>query len=158
MSEFQNFPKYSFAESLIKARRYCDKAERAHQAVRNKLTQWGLRYTEREQIIMTLIEEDLLNEERFASAFANDKFRFNHWGVRKIEQALKAKGVSERNIRDALGRIAPEEYKAALEELIRKKWDRDAVSVEWQKKMKVAKYFISRGYQSSLVWNILEKY
>ncbi|MEZ4800967.1 MAG: regulatory protein RecX [Flavobacteriales bacterium] len=158
MFEEKKFPKYSFAMASSKARGYCDKAERSHQMVRNKLIQWGLSYSDREQIISSLIQEDLLNEERFAQAFANDKFRFNHWGIRKIEMALKAKGVSERNIKDAIGRIAPEEYRVALVELVQKRWEREKLQDVFQKKNKVARYFISRGYQSSLVWNILESY
>ena len=118
--------KYSYEYALLRARQYCDKGERAHWDVRNLLTKWGLPYHEREQIIVALIEQDLLNESRYASAFVNDKFRFNKWGVKKIEQALKAKGVSTRNISDALKRIDPEEYHKSVEEIIQKRLEREA--------------------------------
>ena len=147
--------KYSYEYALLKARQYCDKGERAHWDVRNLLTKWGLPYHEREQIIMALIEQDLLNEARYASAFVNDKFRFNKWGVKKIEQALKAKGVSTRNISDALKRIDPEEYRKSVEEIIQKRLEKESKLPEFQRIQKVARYLISRGYDSSTVWKCL---
>ena len=141
--------------ALAKARAYCDKAERAHWDVRKKLTAWGMNYIEREKIIGYLIEHDLLNEQRYAEAFAVDKFRFNKWGILKIQQALKAKGVSERNIRDALKRIDPEQYAITIKEIIDKKAEKIKGVPEWQKKSKIAKYLISRGYDSEIVWKLL---
>lgn len=141
--------------ALIKARAYCDKAERAHWDVRKKLTAWGLNYTEREKIIGYLIEQDLLNEQRYAEAFAIDKFRFNKWGIQKIQQALKAKGVSERNIRDALKRIDPEQYALAIKEIIEKRAHKITGLPQWQKNAKIARYLISRGYDSEMVWKQL---
>ena len=149
-------PKYSFSAVTLKAKRYCDKAERAHKDVLSKLIRWGMNSEERDQIMMVLISENLLNEERYAEAFVNDKYRFNKWGVKKIEQALKMKGVSDRNIRDAIAKIVPAEYEDGLKELIEKRWLKTAGIPVWQRKMKVARYFISRGYESSLIWKMLE--
>ena len=149
--------KYSYEMCLMKARAYCDRAERAHKDVRNKLVQWGLFSTDREKIISILIEEDLLNETRYAEAFANDKFRFNKWGILKIEQALKAKGVSERNIRDALKRIDPRAYEETVREIAQKRLDREAGKglQNWQKEQKVMRYLLSRGFDSAIVKKVL---
>lgn len=149
--------KYSYEMCLMKARAYCDKAERAHRDVRTKLVQWGLFSGDREKIISILIEEDLLNETRYAEAFANDKFRFNKWGIMKIEQALKAKGVSERNIRDALKRIDPGAYEETVREIAQKRLDREAGKglQNWQKEQKVMRYLLSRGFDSVIVKKVL---
>jgi regulatory protein len=142
---------------LMKARAYCDKAERAHRDVRTKLVQWGLFSGDREKIISILIEEDLLNETRYAEAFANDKFRFNKWGIMKIEQALKAKGVSERNIRDALKRIDPQAYEQTVKEIAQKRLERESGKglQNWQKEQKVMRYLLSRGFDSAIVKKVL---
>ncbi len=149
--------KYSYEMCLMKARAYCDKAERAHRDVRNKLVQWGLFSGDREKIISILIEEDLLNETRFSEAFANDKFRFNKWGVLKIEQALKAKGVSERNIRDALKRIDPTAYEQTIKEIALKRLEREKGKGlnDWQRDQKVMRYLLSRGFDSAIVRKVL---
>lgn len=146
----------TFERALLKARKYCDKAERAHSDVRRKLSQWGVTYQDRERIIGCLIEEDLINESRFASAFANDKFQFNKWGILRIKNALKAKGVSERNISDSLKRIDPVSYEKELKALVFKKLTSIKAPNEINKKQKIAKYFIGRGYEPSLVWKILQ--
>ena len=149
--------KYSYEMCLMKARAYCDKAERAHRDVRTKLAQWGLFSTDRERIISILIEDDLLNETRYAEAFANDKFRFNKWGIMKIEQALKAKGVSERNIRDALKRIDPSAYEQTIREIALKRLEREKTKglQGWQSEQKVMRYLLSRGFDSTLVKKVL---
>lgn len=142
--------------ALLKSRRYCDKAERAHSDLRRKLSQWGVSYHDRERIIGQMIQEDLLNESRYAGAFANDKFRFNKWGLLRIKNALKAKGVSERNIADALKKIDPVAYEAELKTLVIKKLSLKSAGHHSALKLKVAKYFIGRGYEPALVWKILQ--
>ncbi len=142
--------------ALIKARKYCDKAERAHADVRRKLVNWGVGFKDREHIIGVLISEDLLNESRYASAFVNDKFRFNKWGIARIKSALKSKGVSDRNIADALKRIDPRAYKLELKELATKKLASIKGDSKRVKSQKTAQYLIRRGYEPSLVWTILQ--
>ncbi len=81
---------------------YCIYQERAHQEVRDKLYQYGLRSIEVETIISKLIEENYLNEERFAIQYAGGKFRMKQWGKIKIKYALKAKGINDYVIKKAL--------------------------------------------------------
>jgi len=53
--------------------RYCNYQERCHQEVRNKLYELGAKTPEVEQLIALLIEKNLLNEERYARAFARGR-------------------------------------------------------------------------------------
>jgi regulatory protein len=68
-----------------------------------------------------LIQENLLNEARFASAFANDRFRFRKWGAAKIRQALQRKGVSAPIIAEAMKRLPATDQKETALELAQKK-------------------------------------
>jgi len=52
-----------------------------------------------------LIEENYLNEERFAILFAGGKFRIKQWGRIKIKYELKQKQVSDYCIKKALAAI-----------------------------------------------------
>lgn len=47
-----------------------------------------------ELLLSQLIEENYLNEERFAIAYAGGKFRINQWGKTKIKYNLTQKQVS----------------------------------------------------------------
>ncbi|MCH5716048.1 regulatory protein RecX [Niabella hibiscisoli] len=57
-------------QALQKLRHYCAYAERCHSDVVSKLYDLGVWKKEHDEIISTLIEENYLNEERFAKSFA----------------------------------------------------------------------------------------
>ena len=86
-------------QALQKLRHYCGYQERCHSEVKEKLYSLGVFKNEHDAIIATLIEEDYLNEERFAIAFAGGKFRVKQWGRVKIKYELKQKQVSEYSIK-----------------------------------------------------------
>ena len=71
--------------------RYCSKAEHCIDDVRQKLWTWKVPTEEHDDIINTLIDNNFINEQRYAEAFVKDKFRFNHWGRIKISLMLRAK-------------------------------------------------------------------
>jgi regulatory protein len=147
---------YSKSEALAKAQKYCAYQERSHSEVRNKLLQLGQRGKDLEDIMATLIENGFLNEERFAIAYTGGKFRIKHWGKNKIVQQLKLKNISEYSIRRSLKEINDKDYTSALQELIEKKWKSLTEKNNLIKKNKVARYCIGRGYESELVWSLLE--
>ena len=76
-------------QALQKVKQYCAYQERSHYEVQQKLYELGIRKQDHDEIISSLIEEDYLNEERFAKAFAGGKFRMKDWGRKKIYYALK---------------------------------------------------------------------
>jgi regulatory protein len=113
--------KFTPQQAKQKAEGYCAYQERAQQEVRDKLYEWGLHQTDVEHIISTLIEENFLNEERFAKAYALGKFRMKGWGKIKIKQHLKGKRVSDPLVRIALREIGPDEYEEKIKEAIAKR-------------------------------------
>ena len=149
--------KYNPEMTALMIRRWCDKAERAHADVRKKLMSWKVPASERETLIGMLIEMNLVNEERFASAFAHDKFEFNQWGRLKIEHALRKKGVSERNIIQALKHIPKENQTAAIQDLIRKRLPKLKGKTDYHKKASLARYLMSKGFESDAIWSELNK-
>ena len=87
----QRKQQYSKEQALQKLRHYCAYQERCHAEVKEKLYSFGLRKQMVEESIAQLIEEDYLNEERFAIQFAGGKFRMKQWGRVKIKHELKQK-------------------------------------------------------------------
>ena len=77
--------------ALSKAEHFCAYQERAQQEVRDKLYEWGLWPDAVENIIVKLIGDNFLNEERFAKAYTQGKFKQKGWGKLKIKQGLKLK-------------------------------------------------------------------
>lgn len=138
--------------------KWCAMQERAHFDADVKLRSWGVPEDEREQIIVELISDNFLNEERYARAFARGKFRMKKWGWNKIKMELKRKGVSKYSTALAKEEIEADEYAEALREVIRKKWPLINAKNEWERTQKLLQYAASRGYEYEIVQKCLEEY
>lgn len=142
--------------ALEKAGHYCAYQERAQQEVRNKLYQWGLRAGVVENIISQLITEGFLNEERFARAYAQGKFRQKGWGRVKIKQGLKIAKIPDVLIKKALQTINADEYLKMLEHVLLKKVGTLNEKNAFKRKYKLQQYALGRGYEGDLITDILK--
>ncbi|MFZ1261817.1 MAG: regulatory protein RecX [Chitinophagaceae bacterium] len=143
-------------QALQKLKHYCAYQERCHSEVKEKLYQLGVWKKEHDEIIASLIEENYLNEERFAVAYAGGHFRIKQWGRIKIKYELKQKQVSEYSIKKALKQIEDEEYGKVLEKLAREKYAALKKEQFLVRKKKTADYLVSKGYEADLVNTILK--
>ena len=139
----------------LKLANFCAYQERSQQEVREKLVKMGIASDDLEDIIVFLISENFLNEERFAIAYAGGKFRVKHWGKLKIKNALRLKGTSEPCIRKALQLIDQETYTQMLKKEIKRKAKEISESNVIKKTNKLAAYLIGKGFESELVWDLL---
>jgi regulatory protein len=138
-------------EALQKLRQYCAYQERSHYEVQQKLWDLGIAKPSHGDIISTLIEEDYLNEERFAVQFAGGKFRMMEWGRKKIQYALKEKRVSDYSIKKALKEIDEEDYQKTLREVATKKWESLKGEDHLSRKKKTTDYLMQKGFEFELV-------
>lgn len=145
------------SQALAKAQRYCAYQERYQQEARDKLYQWGLHSRDVEMIIAELITSDFINEERYAKTFAGGKFRIKKWGRVKIRIELKKRKISDYCIRKAIEEIDDEAYLAVLTALIHKKSREVKEKNQEVKKYKVARFVISKGFESELVWDVMNE-
>ena len=138
-------------QALQKLRQYCAYQERSHSEVVQKLWDLGVYRSEHDEIISTLIEENYLNEERFAIQFAGGKFRMKSWGRKRIYYALKEKKVSEYNIKKAMKEIDEETYEKTLQELAEKKYASLKGEQYLVRKKKTIDYLLQKGNEQELV-------
>ncbi len=141
---------------LSKARAYCARQERCQQELRDKLYGWKAPAKDIEDIIAQLIGEGFLNEARFAEHYAVSKSRQKGWGRRKIEQALKAKGISGPCITAALRTIDGDEAEAQLRLAVAKRWERLKGEEPYVRKEKLVRYFTHKGFSRDEVERVLE--
>ena len=139
-------------QALQKIRQYCAYQERSHSEVKDKLYGYGLNRREVDEILSTLIEENYLNEERFAIQYAGGKFRMKQWGRVKIRYALRQKQVSEYCIKKALASIPETDYQRTLQKLFEEKL-RSLRSEKnmFTRKWKIQDHLLQKGYESNLV-------
>ena len=141
--------------AYVKAEHYCAYQERSQQEVRDKLYEWELKPGEVENIISGLIENNYLNEERFANAYVRGKFNQKGWGKIKIKQALKFKRVPDGLIRKALQTIGDDNYMKTLASILAKKSAALAEKNPLKRKYKLQQYALSRGFEADLIWDVL---
>ena len=154
-----NNPKYiSKAEALAKLQKYCAYQDRCHQEVRTKLLELGIYGDDLEEIIYDLISENFLNEERFARSYARGKFRMRRWGRNRILRELKFRKISDYCIRKAMTEIEEEEYLKTLEQVLRKRLALSKEKDIFKRNSKLAKYAIGKGYEPTLVWEMVKKF
>lgn len=144
---------YNLEQALSRLQRYCTYQDRCHIEVERKLTEMRMIPQAKEQIIMSLIEDDYLNEERFALAFVKGKFRIKKWGRIRLKAELKKRKISKYLIKSALEQISEKDYLFTLEELANRKANSIKADSILLKKKKLADYLIYRGWESSLVNN-----
>ncbi|MEJ7659170.1 MAG: regulatory protein RecX [Hymenobacter sp.] len=110
----------------------------AHQKeVEEKLESYGLDEDEAGEIIIRLSREKLLDEERYAQAYARGKHRTNGWGRRRIKLEMKAKGLSDYCIKSGLKELENEEYYEKLKQLLGQRDAREKETHPLKRKMKI---------------------
>lgn len=141
----------------MKLKHYCGYQDRCHQEVKEKLYSLKLNKATVEQLLSRLIEEDYLNEERYAKAFVGGHFRQKQWGKVKIAYSLKQKRVSEYNIRKAMNEIPDEEYHALAEKLVKAKWNSLKKDQYIHRVVKTKAFLQQRGFEPALVQSIIQQ-
>lgn len=144
---------YTVDEAKSKLEAYCAYQERCHEEVEKKLRNMGMIPQAAELIIGHLIENNYLNEERFARAFARGKHRIKFWGRVRISHELKARGISKYNIEAALEEIDPEEYLELFDALAEKQWLTIRERNTAMKKKKLADFLLRKGFESQLIYD-----
>ncbi len=144
-------------QALIKAQSYCAYQERSQQEVRDKLYEWGMWTDAVEEIIADLITDNFINEERFAKIFAGGKFRIKKWGRVKIKIELKKKRISDYCINKAMKEISDSDYRKTLKAIIAERDKKTSEKNPLKRNYKTAQYAISRGFESDIVWGLLQK-
>ncbi len=143
---------YSVTEAKAKLQQYCAYQDRCHKEVIEKLKSMNMIPEAIDIIVSELIQDNFLNEERFAKSFARGKFRIKKWGRLRIVRELKFRAISKYNIDIALKEIDENEYLNTLDELTRKRVNAVKETNPFKRKKKIADYLFYRGWESHLVY------
>lgn len=144
-------------QAFQKAKHYCAYQERCHSEVKEKLYNFGLRKHDVEILISQLIEEDYLNEERFAILFAGSKFRTKQWGRVKIKYELKQKQIGDYIIKKAMKEIDETDYLKTLQKLANQKWSSLKAEQHINRQVKTQSYLMQKGYEADMVSKVLQQ-
>lgn len=143
---------HTLDEATKKMESYCAYQERCHKEVLEKLKGMNMIPEAIDHILGHLIQENYLNEERFAKAFARGKFSIKKWGTNRIIRELKFRDISAYNIKSALAEIQNEDYLTTFDELAKKRLGQITEKNPFKRKKKLADYLLYRGWESHLVY------
>ena len=147
-----------FKASVNKAMALCSRREYCVSEVMDKLHSWGTDADDNAKIIELLKKENFINEERYAIGFVKDKFNYNKWGKLKIKAHLKAKNIPGELIKQALDAIDNETYKQTIVNLLAAHRRSVKAKNEYELKAKLLRYGLSKGFESSLLYDLLNTF
>ena len=143
---------------LDKMAKYCAYQERCVKDVRDKLKTFEISEEEKAKIIDYLLDNRFVNDERYAKAFVRGKVNQSGWGVNKIRFHLIQKGIDKNIIEEALGQTDEEAYRQRLIDILKTKSKTVKAENDFEKKRKLATYAMQKGFEGSLVWEVLKEY
>lgn len=146
---------YTVDQIKAKMEHYCAYQDRCHYDVEKKMREFFLIPEAKDEILLGLMDDKFLNEERFAKSFVRGKFRIKRWGKRKIVLELKKRNISEYLIKLGLKEIDDDEYFSTADKLILKKIDLVKANNNFELRKKVITFMLSKGYDYELVSEIL---
>jgi regulatory protein len=142
--------------ALNRAQWLCGQREKCVSEIKLKLSQWGINPEDGLAIIKSLENDGFIDETRYALTFARDKARFNKWGPRKIEMALRAKRIADDNIQNALLEIEQFTNIENLTELLTKKARTIKYKDKYDFKNKLLRFAISRGFDYAKIMEVID--
>lgn len=145
-------------QALGRAARLCSGSEYCSSQIREKLLSWGVSANDADEIVAYLVKERYIDDARFSRAYCHDKFCYSHWGRMKIRQMLRHLHLTDSEIAEGLEVIPEEAYLQTLADTVRQK-DRTLRDTDlYQRKGKLVRHLISRGFEMELILDAVDEY
>ena len=133
-------------QALARLTALCASAEHCTGEMIDKMTKWEISEEAQARIMEHLVKNKYVDDERYCRAFVHDKMEYNHWGRRKIEQALYVKHVDKAIQKTVLDEIPDEDFIDILRPLIVQKRRQTRANSEYEMNMKLMRFAASRGF------------
>jgi regulatory protein len=148
---------FTFQQIKSKLEYYCAYQERCYKEVEEKLYSFKISTLEKEQILIYLIENNFINEERFAQSFVRGKHNYKSWGKNRIINELKFRNISSKIIEIALKEIPEATYLANFHTLAEKNWENITERNGQKKNKKFVDFLLRKGFEMSLIYEKLNE-
>ncbi|HAY3540424.1 regulatory protein RecX [Elizabethkingia anophelis] len=142
---------FTFQEIKQKLINYCVYQDRCHKEVEEKMRDFLLIPEAKDEILLYLIKENYLNEERFTRSYIRGKFYVKHWGRQKIKLQLKMKGISEKLIQNCMDEIYDDDYIKQIKIFAEKLLPTYKDLNDFQRKNKLIRFLVTKGYEYELI-------
>lgn len=144
-------------EALNKAMNYCGRAEHCLSEVRAKLVQWGAPEDDIDDVLKELVDQRFVDENRYAEMYIRDKITYTGWGRIKVAQSLRIKRVPDSIYKPILEAYDESAYEEVVDKALSAKWRQIKAKDFYEKKAKLFRFAMGRGFESYVVQAWLEK-
>jgi len=148
---------FTVDEIKRKLEQYCVYQDRCHKEVEQKMREYNLIPEAKEMILLSLLQDNFLNEERFAKSFARGKFRIKHWGKQRIVRELKFRDISSYNIKTALKEIDEQDYLKTIYSITEKRNEAISEPNIYKRKRKLIDFLMRKGYENELIYKTVDE-
>ena len=150
--------KKSFTVDQIKRKleNYCVYQDRCHKEVEQKMWEFHLIPEARELILLSLMKDNFLNEERFAKSYARGKFRIKSWGKPRIVRELKFRDISAYNIKTALKEIDEQAYISTIYRITENRNEVISEPNEYKRRQKLIDFLMRKGFENDLIFKTVK--
>ncbi|MGN0221526.1 MAG: regulatory protein RecX [Prevotella sp.] len=138
-------------EMLSELEALCSRAEHCTFELREKMGRYEVDEEVQERIINRLVKNQYVDDERYARCFAAEKVKYNRWGRRKVEQALRMKRIPVEVITSVLGEIDDETYLEVLRPLLNSKAKGIKAANGYERNRKLLQFAMGRGFDYELI-------
>ena len=155
---FKKEKKYFTVDEIKrKLEHYCAYQDRCHKEVEQKMWEFNLIPEAKELILLSLMKDDFLNEERFAKSYARGKFRIKNWGKQRIVRELKFRDISAYNIKTALKEIDETEYLKTLYSITENRNEVISEPNVYKRKKKLIDFLMRKGFENDLIFKTVNE-
>ena len=147
---------FTVAQIQRKIEQYCVYQDRCHKEIEQKMRDYNLIPEARELILLSLMKDNFLNEERFSKSYARGKFRIKSWGKQRIVRELKFRDISVYNIKTALQEIDPQEYIATIYRITENRNEVISEPNQYKRKQKLIDFLMRKGFENELIFKTVK--
>ena len=146
---------FSLQEVQIKIEQFCAYQDRCIYDVKQKLKAYDLSEEDVNVLIEALTKHKFIDEKRYVLSYTRGSYRFKKWGWNKIKVNLMAKKIDDQYLNLAFDEIDQEEYYIMISDELHKKWPTIKGKSDFDKKNKLIRFGISRGYEYDIINDIM---
>lgn len=144
-------------QALARLTALCASAEHCTGEMIDKMTKWEIPEEAQARIMEHLVSNKYVDDERYCRAFVHDKMEYNHWGRRKIEQALYVKHVDKAIQTKVLDEIPDSDFISILRPLIDQKRRQTRADNDYEMNIKLMRFAASRGFTIDQIRQCIEE-
>ena len=148
--------KKEFSKARNKAFKLLSYRERTIKEIEDRLRKKDFEEEVIKAVVDFLLENDYLNEERFAEMWIRSRKNHHPRGRKLIYKELKNKGVNQRIINNALNQYLSSQEELEMAQYLMDKWLRRRTE-EDSSSYKLKNYLANKGFNYNLIYQITDK-